>query len=399
MRGRSAALFVLMCLLAPHLRAAEASVSEPSPAIQELRRHMLDREVNTLTFRSMDTLFMTRKVGHAGTVWQLPRATAPLDFSYEFEGKTYAAAEGLQRTYTNAFLVMKDGRIVNETYLNHSGPDTHFISWSMAKSITSTLIGLAVSDGLIKSIDDPIVQYLPELKQTGYAGVTIRQALQMRSGVAWDERYDFGANSPAQQAFERALVQNQIRYADSARTLGRAHAPGEVFNYSTVETAVLGWLLERAVKRPIAFYMAERLWEPLGTEADGLWILDGPPGVGREFTGAGFNAVLRDYARFGQMFLDEGRANGKQIVPAAWVRQATVPAAAVSAGQEMGYGLQWWTVAGTKAYTALGLQGQFIYVDPETRSVIVKLSYFPPGDPKAEAESAALLRAASLWKP
>jgi hypothetical protein len=388
-----------MCLLAPHLRAAEASVSEPSPAIQELRRHMLDREVNTLTFRSMDTLFMTRKVGHAGTVWQLPRATAPLDFSYEFEGKTYAAAEGLQRTYTNAFLVMKDGRIVNETYLNHSGPDTHFISWSMAKSITSTLIGLAVSDGLIKSIDDPIVQYLPELKQTGYAGVTIRQALQMRSGVAWDERYDFGANSPAQQAFERALVQNQIRYADSARTLGRAHAPGEVFNYSTVETAVLGWLLERAVKRPIAFYMAERLWEPLGTEADGLWILDGPPGVGREFTGAGFNAVLRDYARFGQMFLDEGRANGKQIVPAAWVRQATVPAAAVSAGQEMGYGLQWWTVAGTKAYTALGLQGQFIYVDPETRSVIVKLSYFPPGDPKAEAESAALLRAASLWKP
>lgn len=372
---------------------------EPSRTIQELRRHMFDANVNTLTFRSMDVIFPTRKVARAGAVWQLPRAEAELNVSYQFEGASYTAQQGLERTYTNALLVIKNGRVVTEIYRNNSDPGTHFVSWSMAKSITSTLLGLAIADGYIGSVNDPVTKYVPELGKSGYKDVTLRQALQMRSGVGWEERYDFGVDSPAQRAFEQGLVRNNIRYVDPAVELQRAHAPGTVFNYSTVETSVLGWVLERALRRPVAGYMAERLWEPAGMEADGFWLMDGPPGVGREFTGAGFNAVLRDYGRFGLMVLEGGLANGKQVIAADWLKQATVPAVTEQGASGLGYGYQWWTVPGSRAYMALGLQGQYIYIDPDTRTVVVKLSYFPPGDEKASAETEQLLRAISAWRP
>lgn len=370
---------------------------EPSKTIQQLRRHMFDADVNTLTFRSMDVIFPTRKVPRAGAVWQLPRAEADLNVSYQFEGASYTAEQGLERTFTNALLVIKDSKIVTEIYRNNSNPETHFVSWSMAKSITSTLVGLAIQDGYIGSVNDPVTKYVPELANSGYKDVTLRQALQMRSGVAWQERYDFGVDSPAQRAFELGLVQNSIRYVDPARELQRAHAPGTVFNYSTIETSVLGWVLDKALRRPIASYMEERLWEPAGMEADGFWLMDGQPGVGREFTGAGFNAVLRDYGRLGLMVLEGGQANGKQVIPADWLKQATVPADPKATG--LGYGYQWWTVPGSRAYMALGLQGQYIFIDPETRTVVVKLSYFPPGDSKAGTETEQLLRAISAWRP
>ena len=387
----------LVLVASASLASSVSAGDEPSKTIQELRRHMFDAEVNTLTFRSMDVIFPTRKVARAGTVWQLPRAEADMNVSYQFEGSSYTAQQGLERTYTNALLVIKDGRVVTEIYRNNSDPGTHFVSWSMAKSITSTLVGLALADGYIGSLNDPVTKYVPELGKSGYKDVTLRQALQMRSGVAWDERYDFGVDSPAQRAFELGLVRNSIRYVDPAVELQRAHAPGTVFNYSTIETSVLGWVLDRALRRPIATYMAERLWEPAGMEADGFWLMDGQPGVGREFTGAGFNAVLRDYGRFGLMVLNGGRANGKQVIPADWLKQATVPADPAAPG--LGYGYQWWTVPGSRAYMALGLQGQYIYIDPDTRTVVVKLSYFPPGDGKASAETEQLLRAISAWRP
>jgi CubicO group peptidase (beta-lactamase class C family) len=278
----------------------------------------------------------------------------------------------LDRTYTNALIVMKGGRIVTELYRNRSSAATHFMGWSMTKTFTSTLVGLALQEGRIHSLDDGLVQYLPELKGGAYNGVTIRQTLQMKSGVAYEERYD-GAPSIASDSHELALMQNVRRFVEPALTIGRAHAPGTVFEYKTLDTAVLGWLVERVTDRPIAHYMAEKLWEPLGMEADGFFIMDGPPGVGREFTGAGFNAVARDYARFGQMILNKGLANGRQIVPAAWIAQATQPADPEA--PMGGYGYQWWTAGGR--YFALGLEGQYIFIDPAHETVIVKLSYFP----------------------
>lgn len=379
-------------------QVAAGQPSEVPTAVQVLRWHMLDGDVNALTFRSMDTLFTTRTVARSGPVWQLPEADHALDFDYRYKGKTYAADAFAERTYTNALMIIKDGRVVHESYRNNSDRRTRFIGWSMTKSITSVLVGCALAEGRIRSLDDPITAYLPELKGGGYDGVSIRHILQMRSGVDYEERYDFDNPGIAATNHLGALVKNVTRFVDPARTVKRAHAPGTVFQYKTIDTAVLGWLIERVSGgSTIAAYAAQRLWEPLGAESDGFFIMDGPPGMGREFNGAGYNATLRDFGRLGLMMLNGGKANGHQIVSPEWVAQSTRPTDPAERGP-LGYGMQWWTV-GNGAYSAIGLQGQYVFVDPRTRTVVVKLSYFPPGNQTADEETVAFLKAASAWSP
>jgi len=373
--------------------------SDVPVAVQILRWRMLDSDVNALLFRRMDDLFTTRTVARSGAVWTLPRADRALDFSYSWQGQTRPAEEFLERTYTNALLVLKDGRIVSETYRNGSDERSRFIGWSMTKSITSVLLGCALEERRIDSLDTPIARYLPELAGGGYDSASIRQVMQMRSGVDYEERYDFENPGTAASNHIAALVRNTARFADAARTIERIHAPGERFQYKTLDTAVLGWLVERVTEGSVAAYTAQCLWEPLGAESDGYYILDGAPGVGREFSGAGFNATLRDFGRFGQMMLDGGVANGRRIVSADWVRESTQPSHAEDS-RRGGYGLQWWTMGGSDAYSAIGLQGQYVYVDPATRTVVVKLSYFPPGDNTAlDGETLAFMAAASAWTP
>jgi len=373
--------------------------SEVPVAVQILRWHMLDNDVSALAFRSMDSLFTTRTVARSGPVWALPHSDHKLDFTYQWQGMSLSPEEFLERTYTNALLVMKDGRIVREIYRNNTNERSRFIGWSMTKSVTSVLIGCALAENRIESLDTPLTRYLPELKGGGYDGVSIRQVMQMRSGVDYEERYDFGNPGTAASNHIAALVRNTARFVDVARTLRRIHPPGEFFQYKTIDTAVLGWLVERVTQGSVAAYTARCLWEPLGAESDGFYIMDGVPGAGREFSGAGFNATLRDFARFGQMMLNGGVADGRRIVSEDWVRQSTQPSGA-AAGQRSGYGLQWWMMDASGAYAAIGLQGQYIYVDPATRTVAVKLSYFPPGDNSAlDGETRAFLAAASAWKP
>jgi CubicO group peptidase (beta-lactamase class C family) len=385
----------LLVLLAGVVRA------EVSPALQALRRHMLDADVNALTFHNMDEIFDTRRVDNEGPVWKLPADPHEMDFSYVHAGQTHQANEVLERTFTNALLIVKHGKLLTEIYRNKTDAATHFVSFSMAKSITSTLIGLAVADGHIHSVDDEITRYVPEMKGSAYDGVTIRQALMMRSGADYDERYDFDHPGLASAAFEESLVRNRVRFGSFAEVLTRGYPPGTHFNYSTLETAVLGWVLERATGEKIASYMSRKLWKPAGMESYGFWMLDGSPEVGREFNGAGFNAVARDYVRFGLLMLHNGRAQARQIVPEAWVKEATAPRESepVASGSPLGYRYQWWTLVGTDAYLAIGLQGQFIYVDPATDTVVVKLSYFPPGNEAPEMESVDFLRAVSSWNP
>jgi primary-amine oxidase len=400
-RKRSAPSLSFLPALLAGLLLAHAASAQPSPALIEARRHMLNAEINTLTFRSMEQLYDTLRVSSEGQPWRLDEQPAPLDFTYAFGGETRPAETVLERTYTNAMLIIKDGKVVFERYLNNSNENDHFISMSTAKSITSILVGMAVDDGHIESVDDPIVKYIPELAGTGYDGVTVRQALLMRSGADWNERYDFGRESPMQRLHDGAVVENRFRFVEPALELGRLHPPGEVFNYSTVETGVLGWVLERAVGRPLHEYMEERWWKPAGMQSYGFWITDGPPGVGKPINGMGFNSVLRDYARIGLMMLEGGVANGRRLLSAEWVAQSTVPDGTepVAPGAPRGYQYQWWTLTDSDAYMALGLQGQYIYVDPPTRTVVVKLSHFPPGEQRADAETEAFLRAVSRWTP
>jgi len=214
--------------------------------------------------------------------------------------------------------------------------------------------------------------------------------------VDYEERYDFGNPGAAARNHEQSLVRNTTRFADAARTVKRKDPPGSVWQYKTLDTAVLGWLLDRVSGgSTVAAYTAQRLWEPLGAEANGFYIMDGPPGIGREFSGAGFNATLRDFARVGQMVLNGGEANGHRIVSKQWLTEATRP----TGGPGPGYGYQWWMGVRPGSFEASGLQGQYIYIDPTSQTVVVKLSYYPPGDMVPHQETEAFLAAASAWSP
>ena len=399
----AAAAAVAMTAIAPLVAQNQRQAIEPpSKAMQDLRRiFFADARINMLTFRNMDDIFYTVPVPRGRSSAPIARADAPLNFSYMFKGKTLPAEDFLERSFTNALLIIKDDRIVYERYRNLADPKTKFLSMSMAKSVTSILIGAALQDGLIRSLDDQIIAYVPELKNSAFDGVTIRQALEMRSGIDRSDDYDPSPNSDMTKLREETMVLNERRMTDEALIVRRREPPGQSFQYSTLNTTVLGWVIEKATRRSLQDYMSRRLWGPLGSEADAYFITDGPPGVGRASNGMGFNAVLRDYGRIGQMMLHDGKANGGQVVPASWVRQSTAPVGPepVDAKNSFGYAYQWWTLANSNAYMAIGLQGQFIFVDPDTGTVIVKLSYFPLSETQATKESEAFFRAASAWRP
>ena len=370
------------------LSAQSAAPIGPSTAVIAMRDQWLNPAVNSFTFRETNKVFESRDVPRSGPVWPLVNGSMLAMPAHQSGGTTMTYGAWADRTFTNALLVMKDGKVVFEDYRNKSDAATRFISFSMAKTFTALLVGIALGEKKIRSLDDKVGDYVPELKTGGYGNAAIRQVLQMRSGVDYEERYDFGANpSLAATIHTKAIVRNQMRFADPAMTIGKKTAPGSTFNYATLDTAVLGWILERATGEKLETFTASRLWGPLGAEASAFWMADGPPGNGRALNGMGYNAVLRDFARLGQLMLDGGQANGKQVIPTGWVSQMTTmipfPDQYARKAEFKGYGFQTWQVDDEPgAYSAVGLGGQFVYVHPKTRTVIVKLSYTPPVEPE-----------------
>ena len=227
-------------------RAEAAPVSSVPAVMQDLRRSFLRSPCNIVLFRSTDEVYETRTVPRDGPVWEIPRADHPLDYTYMFKGNSYTPDQFMDNHLVNAMLVAKDGKILFERYRNQSDADDRFIGFSMTKSITSVLIGCALAEGRIKSLDDTIETYLPELKGGGYEGVTIRQLLQMRSGIVYNENYDprdtetYGPGKPSS-----AGIDNIARRTDAAPTVKRGDEPGSKFEYKNLNTTVLGWLIER----------------------------------------------------------------------------------------------------------------------------------------------------------
>jgi hypothetical protein len=373
----AAALALAGCKQAAEPAAEEQASEQPTfaltPAVIAMRWQWLNPEINSFTFRETKNVFEYRDVRRGAEAWELARADGfAMPDGY---------ADWAEQTFTNAFLVLRDGKIVFEDYRNRMTPETRHIGFSMTKTITAMLVGQALDRGEIDSLDDPVSKYVPELANGGYAKATVRNVLEMRSGADIDERYDFGANpSLAARIHETAIIRNQARFADFAVEVGSRAAPGSAFNYATLDTAVLGWVLEKASGERLEDLMESRIWQPLGAEFDGFFIADGPPGKGRALNGMGFNAALRDFARLGQLLLDGGVANGTRVLPEGWVAQM---AAMKPTGEAMpGYGFQTWQVDNEPgAFAAVGLAGQMIYVHPQSRTVIVKLSYHPPVPP------------------
>jgi CubicO group peptidase (beta-lactamase class C family) len=356
---------------------------EPSEALVKARQQVFNPAINAVTFRNLMDFFPTEAVSPADVPSPLPREDADLDIKFTFEGKTYSLEEALQTARTNGFLVIHKGKIVAERYYNGAAEDSLFASFSMSKSVTSILVGTAIRQGHIKSVDERLDTYLPELKGTAYDGVTIKQALLMRSGVAFQESYRFDEPNHLSILFDQAMVRNKIRFADfSSLDLKRGAEPGTKFNYSTLETNVLGRLVVAATGMRLADYMEEALWHPAGMEAPALWLLDGDEPEGQAIAGGGLNVTLRDYGRIGLMMLNGGTIGGNRILSEEWVAESTIPDGTEPARPErperpQGYQYQWWTMPESDAYSAKGIHGQFIYVDPETETVIVKTSYWP----------------------
>ncbi len=223
--ARAALLAAAVALCAPG-SAQQAPARGPSPAVVKMRWQLLNPEVNSFTFRDTDKVFESRAVKRSGPVWDLPRGTPLAMPPIGFGGETRGYDRFAEDTFTNALLVIRDGRIVFEDYRNKSSAETHFISFSMAKTITAMLVGIAIEQGKIGSLDDRADKYVPELRGTGYDGVTIRQMMEMRSGVDYQERYDFGEHpSFAGKLHEQAIVLNKMRFAAGALETKRANAP------------------------------------------------------------------------------------------------------------------------------------------------------------------------------
>ena len=337
-------------------------------------------EVEVLTFEHSDTLFPVNQVRRGGAIRPLPAAPAKLaNVRFTSRGADYDLFDYLADNRVAGLLVIKDGKVAFEDYELGAKPETRWISFSMAKSVASTLVGAAVQQGLIH-LDDPLTQYLPELKAGPYAVVSVRNILQMASGVKWNETYT-DPRSDRRQLLDKQLEQKPGSIVAYMNTLSRAAAPGSIWNYSTGESFLVGALLEAATHKPLATYLSETLWSRMGMEQDATWWVESPGGMG--LAGSGLGATLRDYGRFGLLVEQDGVLDGKRVVPEGWFQQAGSPH--VIGGSLVDYGYLWWPIPKGDpihqgAFEARGIFGQHMYINPQQKLVIVVLSARPKPD-------------------
>jgi CubicO group peptidase (beta-lactamase class C family) len=317
-------------------------------------------------FRTMDRLPVLAKsnIIEAGDdVYPMPKSE-PLDVGVDVDA--YMTAQR-----TAGLVIVHDGKIRLEKYgLDFSG-DGKWTSFSVAKSFTSTLVGAAIKDGYIKSIDDKVSAYIPDLKGSVYDEVSIKQLLTMTSGVKWNE--DYGDKNSDVARFNAHKAEDGMDVTISyMRKLPREAPAGTKWVYKTGETNLIGVLVSQATKKTLSRYLSEKIWAPFGMEQDASWLLGA---TGHEISGCCIQASTRDYARMGLFMLGGGIAGGKAVLPDGWIAAATTKQADIGA-VENGYGYQWWTV-NDGSYAAQGIFGQGIFIDPKRRLIIASNSNWP----------------------
>ena len=321
-------------------------------------------------FSHWDEVFPTRAIARGAVVRPLPAGQPIAAFAPGTPG-ALALEQYLSDQKVAGFLVLHDGAIRIERYALGYGPTGRWTSQSVAKALTSTLVGAAVKDGFIASIDDPVTRYLPALAGGTYDGVTIRHLMTMSSGARWNEDYTDPESDVAR--FYRAPITKGLDATVSyMRALTREAPPGTKWAYKTGETHLLGALVAAATKQPLANYLSAKIWAPYGMEQAASWMIDRS---GTELGGCCLQATLRDFARFGQFVLDDGKIAGQSVVPDGWFAEATRQHWPTTY-PERGYGFQWWTGAGN-TFDAIGIHGQLIHVDPARRLVVVTNSAWP----------------------
>jgi CubicO group peptidase (beta-lactamase class C family) len=372
---RLSALVTLLSLSCVSLRTREAYPHgrEPIGTVRQMYNGALTPDLAISTFRNIDRLFATRTIRRSATPIALPIAKIPLGtVTFEDKGARLTLDDYLEKNRVSGILVLKDGEVKLERYRYGNTERTHWMSMSVAKSITSTLFGAALKQGRIRSLEDSVTRYAPVLRGSAYDGVRVRDILMMSSGVKWNEKYT-DSSSDRRHLLEAQIAQRSGSTMALMRTLPRAAPPGTVNTYSTGETQVATEVLRGAIGNSLSDYLGERIWQRVGMEADASWWLDAPDGT--EIGGSGFSATLRDYGRFGLFVLHEGRVGTDSILPAGWIRDATRPTT-LRNGKRIDYGYFWWpsTAAdgrGDHAFAAEGIFGQYIYINPAAQVVIV----------------------------
>jgi len=308
---------------------------------------------------------------------KIERSSQPFHFFYSeklnaagkikvkgFDGKISSLDSILNASPTVAFLIIRRDTILYENYWDNYTDSTWVASFSMAKSFTAALIGIAIAEGKIKSVDEPITNYIPEMKDTAFHHVTIHHLLQMTSGIKFTERY----YNPFSDAAKFYYGTNIRRFIKNMKVI---YPPGTHWEYKSGNPQLLGLIIERATGKTVSEYLEEKIWKPMGAEWNASWSTD-RKNNGIERTFCCLNATALDFAKFGRLYLNDGNWNGNQLVPAQWVADCTTPD--TTNGGVKFYKYQWWLNQGiTGSYGCDGLLGQRIFVYPEKKIVIVRL--------------------------
>lgn len=356
---------IVAAVLAAAIVAAEARQAAPAraPASKAAAILWWPSALREQYIAALDTFFLTRtvKAGPRARALDTGRPLAPFEPGGA-RAEDFARFVAAQRV--RGVLVIEDGRIRLERYVSPHGRATRWNTFSVAKSITSTLVGAALKDGAIRSLDDPVTRYIAALRGSAYEEVTVRQLLTMTSGVKWNEDYT-DPDSDVARMYAQPPDPGFDMTVSYVRRLPREAPPGTKWVYKTSETNLVGVLVAEATGKPLADYLSDKIWRPYGMERDAEWMIDE---AGREQGGCCLAMTLRDYGRFGQFILDGARVDGAAIVPDTWLHEAT--RAQVPTGSGSGYGYQWWT-RDDGSFEARGIYGQTLHIDPARRLVIV----------------------------
>src|SRR6266404_636114 len=361
------------------LYAAEEAYPLPDTVKARRRGDAWEHKYRVGAFTHLDQIYPTRLVERAGSPWNFKCSTAQI--YYDFQGSRFSPIDYVSRNPVTGLLIAKDDHILFEHYQYARTDHDRFVSQSMVKSIIGLLIGIAIAEGAIKSVDDTPEAYVPGFRGSEYGRTPIRDLLHMSSGVDFGETRDGGRDlNRLWNGMGIAFPTTKMGTVNSIVQFNQRIAPaGTRFYYASIEPDVLGMVLHNAVNKSASDYLREKVWEPIGAEADAQWLIDAE---GFEVAHHGFNAVLRDYARLGRLLAHDGAWDGKQLIPASWMLEATTTrrsdgylAPGRTSTDALGYGyLLWLLPSGKRQFALFGDYGQRICVDPPSKLIMVHTS-------------------------
>ena len=361
--------------------------------------NLFSDETRVDNFRNFHTIFPSESIQTGDSVWAFESNPRPLPEFYTYTGQQRRIDTFLEKTSTTGFAVARDGEMLYEAYYNGYRPDSLPTSFSMAKSFVSALVGIAIEQGHITSVWDPVERYVPDLADTGYGPVQLHHLLMMSSGVDFNEDYSDPGSDINTLPMQIFVLRNSV--PDLLKELDMLHETGQYNHYSSTDTLVLGLVLQGATGMSPAQFLEQAIWQPAGMEHPAFWGTDLHD---HTLVHAFLSATLLDYVRFGRLYLNQGQRDGKQIIPAEWIAQSISPGDShlqpgdnPLSDSSFGYGYQWWIPENPQGdFAAIGIWGQYLYIHPENNIIIAKTSADPDFN-MGDQETIEVFRTIAQW--